>query len=59
MRIFADKLDPKLRDIRNCKVWKLDAKYSIPMIQDLCEKNSKFELVNCKKLEDKISLEVI
>ena len=60
-RIFAEthKLDEKFKDSKNCKIWKLDQKYSLSMIQDFVKKNNKVELVNCKKLEDKLSLEVL
>ena len=57
-RVFSDKIDPKLKDLKNVKIWKMDTKYSISMIQDLFDKNVKVELINCKKLEDKIALEV-
>ena len=59
-RIFAEmfNLDKKFDDTKICKIWKLDAKYSVSIIQDLFEKNQKVELLNCKKLEDKMSLEV-
>jgi len=59
-RIFAEtlNLDKKFSDTKICKIWKLEAKYSLSMIQDLFEKNEKVELLNCKKLDDKMALEV-
>lgn len=56
-RIQGERLEPRLRDIKNCKLWKLDAKYSIALLQELAERNAKVELVNCRKLEDKHALE--
>lgn len=61
-RIFSEKyasFDNKFKDSKNCKIWKLDStKYSLENLQNLLVKNVKIDLINCKKLEDKISLEV-
>lgn len=59
-RIFSEKFESneKLKDSKNCKIWKLNDKYTISMIQEFVEKNFQVQLMNCKKLEDKMSLEV-
>lgn len=56
-RILGTRIDSAFRDVKNCKLWKLDDRYTIPLLQELAEKNSKVQLVNCKRLEDKSSLE--